>query len=429
VSSCDKKIIPPALSADELARYSRQIRLPQIAAAGQQKLRKARVLLLGLGGLGSPAALYLAAAGIGTLGVAEFDTVALHNLQRQILFRETDVGTPKIEAGFAALRGLNAQTRLIAHTGGLTPQNALELFAQYDLVLDGTDNFATRYLANDAAVLTRRPLVHGSVFQFTGQVAVFAAGSPAGNAAGGEREEQNDAAPCYRCMFPEMPDPATVPTCEQAGVFGALCGVIGCWMAMEAIKLITGAGELLLGRVLTLDLLAGTVQTVRLQRNSECPVCGAQPRITKITPSNYVFNSCTTPKLETLNLETTASAELPAEEISCEEAAALLKTNTAETPLLLDVRDADERAICLITGALHIPLAELSERLSERLDELRAAAGNAAGDRLILVHCHHGMRSLRAVRILRAKGFLNARSITGGIDRWAQVIEPTLRRY
>ena len=380
------------LTPAEQHRYSRHLRLPQIGERGQERLRDARVLLLGLGGLGSPAALYLAAAGVGTIGIAEYDTVALHNLQRQILFREADTGAPKLEAGIAALHALNPHINFVAHPGGLTPANALALVAAYDLVLDGTDNFATRFLANDAAVLTRRPLIHGSIFQCTGQSALF------DTATGG---------PCYRCLFPEIPDPESVPTCEQAGVFGALCGFIGSQMAMEAVKFITGAGVPLRRRLLMHDLLAATTSTTRLSSDPACPVCGKAPRIRTIEANNYIYDGCTA---------TCAAAASPPLEIPCENAAPQLAA--AAPLLLLDVRRGDERAICHITGSLHIPLDELTLRLGELPPGVP-----------VVVYCHHGQRSLQAVHILREKGFLSAVSLCGGIDRWAATIAPAMPRY
>ncbi|MDR2862808.1 MAG: ThiF family adenylyltransferase [Puniceicoccales bacterium] len=379
------------LTPGEQHRYNRHTRLPQIGTAGQERLRDAHILLLGLGGLGSPAALYLAAAGIGTLGAAEIDTVALHNLQRQILFRENDVGASKLNAGFETLHALNAQTQLVAHPEGLTPQNALALFSQYDLVLDGTDNFPARYLANDAAHLTRRPLIHGSIFQFTGQVSLF------DTAHGG---------PCYRCLFPDMPDPASVPTCEQAGVFGALCGVIGSLMAMEAIKLLTGSGSPLRGRLLTADLLDSTTRTIRLPKNTACPLCGTTPRITEIIPENYIFGgSCPVASNDGLPLE-----------ISCETAHEWLSGLTP--PILLDVRENDEVAICKIPGSRHIPMGAVASRLSE-----------LPKDKPILVFCHHGQRSMRVTQLLRTKGYTQATNIKGGIDRWAVTNAPGMARY
>ena len=379
---------PMPLSTDEQLRYSRHVRLPQIGEAGQQRLREARVLLLGLGGLGSPAALYLAAAGVGTLGVAEFDTVALHNLQRQVLFREGDVGASKIAAAFAHLHALNSRLHLVAHEEGLTPGNATTLFSRYDVVLDGTDNFPARYLANDAAFFARKPLVHGSIFQFAGQLSVFDAAS--GHA-------------CYRCLFPEMPDPDSIPTCEQAGVFGALCGVVGSLMAMEAVKLITGAGIPLRGRLLMLDLLAATTRTVRLPKDATCPLCGNAPRITGITAENYVFHDhCCLAEVTGAQ----AANAFPFE-ISCDEARAWL-ARADDAPLVLDVRENDERATGHLPSSLHIPLGNLATRIHE----LPTGA-------TVIVYCQHGQRSLRAVRLLRARGYALTTSLSGGIACWS----------
>ncbi|MDR1816806.1 MAG: ThiF family adenylyltransferase [Puniceicoccales bacterium] len=381
----------PALGDADRLRYSRHTRLPQIGEIGQRRLLGARVLVVGLGGLGSPAALYLAAAGVGTIGVAEPDTVAAHNLQRQILFRDADAAgsASKLDAGFAALRALNPRTRLVAHAEGVTPANAAALIAGYDVVLDGSDNFATRYLVADAAALARRPLVHGSVFQFEGQVAVF---DPA---AGG---------PCYRCLFPRPPAPETVPTCAQAGVLGALCGVVGSWMALEAVKVITGAGNAA-GKFIVLDLLTDNVRVVSLPRNPACPLCGDAPSITEIRPENYDFGA-------TCCGGTGGGAGTAAgEEITCEEFAEL----RAATPALpvLDVRERDERDAARIEGTAHIPLGELAARL----DEVRALLGGDATARLV-VHCQRGGRSLSATRLLRAKGFSGAVSLAGGLERW-----------
>lgn len=408
----------PPLTGADLHRYSRQIRLPQIGEAGQARLRDARVLLLGLGGLGSPAALYLAAAGVGTLGVSEHDTVALHNLQRQILYRESDSGTPKLDAGFAALRALNSQTRLVAHPEGLTPGNALALFSGYDLILDGTDNFSARYLANDTAHLARRPLIHGSVFQFTGQVTLF--------------DTAHDG-PCLRCLFPEMPDPESVLTCEQAGVFGALCGAVGSLMAMEAMKHITGVGDSLRGCLLLLDLLAGSTRTVRVSPATACPLCGAAPHIREIKAENYVFGGCTIPigaggvPIEISPAEVRERLEWW--QPRCCEAgsmshpsAAVATPSQPETagphrdggtagpdapPLVIDVREPFERLSGFIPGSLNIPLGQLAQRFGELPDSAET-----------YVVCQKGMRSLRAARLLQEKGRSGVRSICGGMDAW-----------
>ncbi|MDR1498083.1 MAG: molybdopterin-synthase adenylyltransferase MoeB [Puniceicoccales bacterium] len=383
------------LAHEILHRYSRHIRLPQIGELGQQRLLNARVLLIGLGGLGSPAALYLAAAGVGTLGLADFDEVATHNLQRQILFREADVGTAKLTAALASLRALNSQATLIPHPEGLTPANALTLFSQYDIVLDGTDNFPARYLANDAARLANRPLIHGSIFQFTGQITLF---------------DNTASSPCYRCLYPEMPDPESVPTCEQAGVFGALCGVVGSLMAMEAIKHITRVGNSLVGRILLIDLLAGNTHTVSLPRSDTCPICGDTPRIREILAENYARAACATAHTPS------TAGDVPLE-ISCEDAREWLTQR--ESILLLDVREAVERAICHLPDSIHIPLGALPDYLKEH---------PFPADKTVLVYCHHGQRSLRAARLLRANG-IPATSVAGGINRWAASLDTSLPRY
>jgi adenylyltransferase/sulfurtransferase len=387
------------MTPDELARYSRHIILPAIGTTGQQKLRDARVLIVGMGGLGSPASLYLAAAGIGTLGLAEFDTVEAHNLQRQILHDDDRVGTPKLESAMARLTAINPGVQLVPHSAGVTVENAAALFAEYDLIVDGTDNFPTRYLNNDAAFLARKPLVYGSVFQFEGQVSLF---HPA---AGG---------PCYRCLFPRMPEPGTVPNCEEAGVFGALCGVIGSYQAMEAIKFLAGVGESLMGRLLVIDSLAMTHRTLRLKRDPNCPLCGETPSITGLSAENYEW-SCAPTELPD-NAAPMSDSEIPTE-ISIEEAHARL-TGTGERPFLLDVREPFEAEICSIEGAHLIPMQEVPERLEE-----------VPKDREILVHCHHGGRSLRVTQFLRAHGYDQAQNIKGGIHEWATKFDPSMGTY
>ncbi|MGE9296597.1 MAG: HesA/MoeB/ThiF family protein, partial [Puniceicoccales bacterium] len=310
-----------SLSPDQISRYSRHVRLPQVGLDGQEKLANAKVLIIGLGGLGSPASLYLAAAGVGTLGLADFDTVEPHNLQRQILHGDADAGRTKLDSGIDALSAINPHVTLNRHPEGITTDNAVELIAQYDIVVDGSDNFPTRYLVNDAAFLAKRPLVYGSIFQFEGQVSLF---EPA---AGG---------PCYRCLFPQMPEPGTVPNCEEAGVFGALCGVVGSFQAMEAIKRILGIGEGLLGRLLVVDALAQRQSTLKLKPDPDCPLCGAKPGITEIRPENYEWACDPAP---------TPAEEVPME-ISVQEAQQQLQSSTP--PALLDVREDFEVAICQI---------------------------------------------------------------------------------
>ncbi len=386
---------PSALAPAEIRRYSRQILLGEIGLAGQQKLAAARVLVVGAGGLGSPAALYLAAAGVGTLGLADHDRVELHNLQRQLLHDTAAVGEAKVDSGLRRLTALNPGIRLVAHPEGVTPANALALFERYDVILDGTDNFTTRYLNNDAATLARRPLVYGSVFKFEGQVSVF---DPAG---GG---------PCYRCLFPEPPAAGSVPGCGEAGVIGALCGVIGSLQALEVIKLITGCGESLRGRLLTYTARTCSQQTLTLARDPDCPRCGRQPRITSLV-SAHPAPACPTPPSASMN-----DTEHPLE-ISVLEARHLLDTRPAGT-LLLDVREPHELEICRVATATAIPMRQIPAQLA-----------TLPRDKHILVLCHHGGRSMRVTEFLRSHGVNTATNVAGGIDAWAEQVDATLARY
>jgi adenylyltransferase/sulfurtransferase len=387
---------PSSLSPDELVRYSRHILLPEIGVAGQQKLAAARVLVIGAGGLGSPAALYLAAAGIGTLGIADFDRVEPHNLQRQLLHDDSTVGQLKVVSAARRLRATNPFITVVEHPEVVTAANALALFAAYDVIVDGTDTFATRYLNNDAAVLTRRPLVYGSIYQFEGQVAVFdpARGSP-----------------CYRCLFPEPPAAGAVPNCGEAGVLGALCGVIGSLQALEALKLVTGIGEPLLGHLLTYDALGQNFSTLKIPRAPACRACGPRPDITALDPARYDFTCTPSPASPMPD-----PAEIPLE-LSVEAAHHLLSTAPAAT-VLIDVREPYEVEICALPGARAIPMRQIPENL-----------GALPRDQHLLIHCHHGSRSLRVTEYLRAQGFARVSNVAGGIDAWAERIDPALRRY
>jgi adenylyltransferase/sulfurtransferase len=415
---------PPSFSPEELTRYSRQLALSGVGLAGQAKLRQARILLIGLGGLGSPAALYLAAAGVGTLGLAEPDAVELSNLHRQILHGTAWVGIAKLASALDRLSTLNPSVTLREHPEGLTPANALALFKEYDIIVDGADNFPARYLASDAAAQAGKPLVHGSIFQFEGQVAVF---DPA---KGG---------PCYRCIFPHMPGPGEVPNCAEAGVFGALCGIVGSTMAMEALKLALGIREPLRGRLLAFDALGAAARTINLKRDPQCPCCGPQPerRIRALDPALYT-GSCAVveekkrqssntnerflrdlhslrgepgqPRAPFMNLD-----NLPME-IDVQQARAWL--NQKEAPVVLDVREPYEVALCRLPGSLTIPLAQVPEQLAA-----------LPKDRPILVHCHHGGRSLQAVKFLRGKGFARTVNLRGGIHEWAEAFDPKMPRY
>ena len=400
--------LPPALSPAELARYSRHILLEPIGVDGQRKLAAARVLVVGAGGLGSPAALYLAAAGVGTLGIADFDRVETHNLQRQLLHDDRGVGDAKVDSAARRLRATNPLVNVVTHGEGVTAANATALFADYDVIVDGTDNFATRYLNNDAAALARKPLVYGSVFKFEGQVTVF---DPA---RGG---------PCYRCLFPEPPPPGSVPGCGEAGVLGALCGVIGSLQALEAIKLITGIGELLRGRLLSYDALSQRFQTLQLRADVNCPLCGSQATICTIDPLRYQPASpgCS-PRSPVAELGAGATTipmsdpEIPLE-ISVTEAKRLRDAGP-ERIVIIDVREPHELAICRVAGAEHIPMREIPER-----------ARALPREKHLLILCHSGGRSQRVTEFLRARGFKAVSNIAGGINAWALELDPTMRRY
>ena len=381
-----------SLSPQDLARYSRHLALPEIGTAGQQKLADAAVLIVGLGGLGGPAALYLAAAGVGRLGLAEFDSVELSNLQRQILYSEADIGQPKLESAVKRLQEANSQTELNMHPDGITVDNALDILLQYDVVIDASDNFPTRYLVNDAAFLAKRPVIYGSLSKFEGQVSVFASHSHG---------------PCYRCLFPEIPETGAVPNCTEVGVLGALCGLVGSFQAMEAIKYVVGIGQPLIERLLVIEALDMAVRQVQIKRDPDCPLCGTQARITDLREGHYAASCSSRPAQ--------AEADCPLE-VDVDQAKELLKSTSP--PYLLDVREAFEVAICQISGSRHIPMDKLAEHYAS-LPE----------DRPILVYCHHGFRSFQAAHYLRKRGLSQASSLSGGIDQWAIRHNPDMERY
>jgi adenylyltransferase/sulfurtransferase len=374
-------------SHDEILRYSRHLLLPEVGVEGQRRLKAARVLLVGMGGLGSPAALYLAAAGVGTLGLVEFDTVDLTNLQRQVLHGTSQVGKAKLVSAAARLNDLNPHVRLEPFPERLTSANAIEVLRDFDLVVDGSDNFPTRYLVNDACALLRRPLVYGSIFRFEGQVSVF----------------DVDRGPCYRCLYSEPPPPGLVPSCAEGGVLGVLPGVIGSLQALEAIKLILGAGEPLIGRLLLFDALRLHFRELQLRKDPDCPLCGPKRSITSLIDYE-AFCGIGAPA-------THAGPEITAGE--------LRETLAQERPVtILDVREPHEHEIVHLPGSRHIPLRELPARLGE-LDPRSE----------LVVLCHHGARSLQAVELLRGAGFSHARSLAGGIDAWAVEVDPEVPRY
>lgn len=380
-------MIAPQLSQDELLRYSRHLVLPEVGETGQQRLRAARVLVVGAGGLGSPAILYLAAAGVGTIGIAEFDRVDLTNLQRQILHGTAALGRPKLESAAERVRDLNPHVALEPIPERLTSDNAREIVRRFDIVLDGSDNFPTRYLVNDACALERRPLVYGSIFRWEGQVSLF----------------HPPEHPCYRCLFSEPPPPGLVPNCAEGGVVGVLPGIIGSLQALEAVKWILGAGRSLGGRLLLFDGLAMEFRELQLSRDPACPVCGTHPSITELIDYE-----------EFCGMKTSDAPG--AIEISAADLARL--RGGADAPLLVDVREQWEWEVARIDGAVHLPLRELPRRVRE-LDTRRA----------IVTICHHGARSLKAREFLIGAGFGDVRSLAGGIDAWAEEVERGMARY
>ena len=377
------------LSHDELLRYSRHLTLPDVGLAGQQKLRAARVLLVGAGGLGSPAALYLAAAGVGTLGIVDFDLVDRSNLQRQILHGTSDIGTPKTESARARLRDINPHVQVETFDATLSSVNALDMLRPFDLVVDGSDNFPTRYLVNDACVLLGKPNVYGAVFRFDGQVSVFFA--PQG--------------PCYRCLYAEPPPPDLVPSCAEGGVLGVLPGIIGSLQALEAIKLIVGFGQPLIGRLLLFDGRRMQFRELELEKDPDCPVCGVRPTVTALIDYDAFCG------VGSGSHESGVGVEISARELQRERG---FKPNL----LLLDVREQREAEIAHIAGARLIPLRELAHRL-----------GELPGHGDIVTLCHHGQRSLKAREILKGAGFASVRSLAGGIDAWSREVDSEVPRY
>ena len=384
----------PGLTPEEYQRYSRHLTLPEVGVDGQRRLKAARVLTIGMGGLGSPAALYLAAAGVGTLGLADFDDVEVSNLQRQVLHGTPDVGRPKLDSAAARLHALNPHVHIERHDTRLTAANALEIFAGYDIVVDGTDNFATRYLVNDAAVLARKPYVYGSIFRFEGQASVFAA--PGG--------------PCYRCLHPEPPPPGLVPSCAEAGVLGVLPGIIGTIQAAEAIKLVVGAGQPLIGRFLIFDALRMRFRELTLRRDPECPACGDRPAIRALMDYDaYCGAAPAAPPVE---------VEVGGRPFEITPVELKVRLDRGDEIFLLDVREPHEFEICRIDGARLIPLGDLPHRVDELPDAVDVA-----------VVCRSGVRSGRAVSFLRGLGFPRAQNVGGGLLAWIDTVDPRLPKY
>lgn len=377
----------PQLSHEEILRYSRHLILPDVGVEGQRKLKAARVLLVGAGGLGSPAALYLAAAGVGTIGLVDFDVVDKTNLQRQILHGTSAVGLPKLESAKQRIEDLNPNVRVETFEVRLTSVNALDIIREFDVVADGTDNFPTRYLVNDACVLLGKPNVYGSIFRFEGQASVFYAKQ----------------GPCYRCLYAEPPPPGLVPSCAEGGVLGVLPGIIGSIQAMETIKLILGAGDPLIGRLLLFDALRLKFREVKLEKDPDCPVCGTHPTVTGLIDYEAFCGVGAEPAYE--------GPEVTALELKAE-------LEQGKELVVVDVREPHEYEIAHIAGARLIPLGVLPDRLNE-LD----------GHVDIVTHCHHGARSLKALEILKAAGFAKVRSLRGGIDAWSVTVDPSVPRY
>lgn len=378
-----------SLSNDEIRRYSRHLILPEFGMEGQRRLKQGSVLLIGAGGLGSPLALYLAAAGVGHIGIVDFDVVDESNLQRQIVHGTSTLGVRKTESAKRRLQDLNPNVEVTSIEEQITSENALDLLRPYDVIIDGTDNFPTRYLTNDASVMLGKPNVYGSIFRFEGQATVF---SP------------KDGGPCYRCLYPEPPPPGLVPSCAEGGVLGVLPGVIGTIQATEAIKLITGIGETLIGRLMLYDALSMRFRELKLRRNPNCPVCGEHPTVTELI--DYELFCGIVPQAE----------QDDTYEITPAEVAEWLKSD--DPPFLLDVREANEWDIAHLPNATRISVNELQSRLNE-LDTARE----------MVVYCRSGARSGRAVDMLRAAGFRKVKNMTGGILRWADDVDNTIPKY
>jgi molybdopterin/thiamine biosynthesis adenylyltransferase/rhodanese-related sulfurtransferase len=379
------------LSKEEIMRYSRHLIMPEVGMDGQLKLKQAKVLCIGTGGLGAPLGLYLAAAGVGRIGLVDFDSVDLTNLQRQILFGTDDIGRPKIEAATDRLRNLNPDIQIDRFETRLTSENALDILKDYDIVVDGTDNFPTRYLVNDACVILGKPNVYGSIFRFEGQITIF--GAPGG--------------PCYRCLYPEPPPPGLVPSCAEGGVLGVLPGIVGAIQAAETLKLIIGKGEPLIGRLLLFDALAMRFRELKLRKNPECPACGEHPTITKLI--DYA-EFCGVRGEEAASTAQTTVPEIAPRELKS-------RLDRGDDLFILDVREPHEYQICNLGGHL-IPLGELSRRVNE-LDSSRE----------IVAHCRSGKRSAEAVEFLRSAGFRKVLNLKGGILAWSDEVDPSVPKY
>lgn len=381
----------PELNNDEVARYSRHLIMPEVGMNGQLKLKSASVLCIGAGGLGSPVAMYLGAAGVGRIGIVDFDVVDYSNLQRQVIHGTPDVGRSKLDSARDRLNAINPEVTVETHDVALSSENALELLANYDVIVDGTDNFPTRYLVNDACVILGKPNVYGSIFRFEGQASVFATKD----------------GPCYRCLYPEPPPPGLVPSCAEGGVLGILPGVVGTIQATEAVKLIIGVGEPLINRFMIYDALRMKFRELKLRKDPDCPVCGETPTVTELIDYEQFcgITGAATEDVSSEALDTTVED---------------LKTRIdgKDEVLVLDVREPQEFQICRIPGSTLIPLNDLPQRLAE-----------LEGYKDMVVHCKSGVRSAKAVKLLHEAGFSDAKNLRGGILAWIDEIDPSLPKY
>jgi molybdopterin/thiamine biosynthesis adenylyltransferase/rhodanese-related sulfurtransferase len=387
-------LVEPAdsLTVEEVRRYSRHLIIPDVAMAGQKRLKNARVLAIGAGGLGSPVLMYLAAAGVGTLGIVEFDTVDESNLQRQIIHGQSDIGRSKAQSARDSIREINPLVKVVLHEVRLDNDNVFEIFSQYDLIVDGTDNFATRYLVNDACVLLGKPYVWGSIYRFDGQASVFWA----------------ENGPCYRCLYPEPPPPGMVPSCAEGGVLGVLCASIGSIQATEAIKLLTGIGESLVGRLMIYDALEMSYRTVKIRKDPECPICGKNPTITELIDYETFCGAVSDEAMNAAQGSTIVPRELKK------------WIDDGENIFLVDVREPAEFEIVSIPGATLIPKGEfLNGSALERMPQ----------DKRIVLYCKSGMRSAEALAIVKGAGFADAVHVGSGVVGWVNQVDPSLPSY
>jgi molybdopterin/thiamine biosynthesis adenylyltransferase/rhodanese-related sulfurtransferase len=391
-------LVEPAesLTVQEVNRYSRHLIIPDVAMAGQKRLKNARVLAVGAGGLGSPVLMYLAAAGVGTLGIIEFDVVDESNLQRQIIHGQSDVGRPKAESARDTIKEINPLIDVVLHEVRLDSSNVMEIFAGYDLIVDGTDNFATRYLVNDACVLLEKPYVWGSIYRFDGQASVFWPSAPGG------------LAPCYRCLYPEPPPPGMVPSCAEGGVLGVLCSTIGSIQATEAIKVLTGIGQPLVGALMVYDALEMEFHKLTVRKDPECPICGKNPTITELIDYEAFCGTVSDEAVLAAQGSTITSPELKA------------KFDAGEDFLLVDVREPAEYEIVKIPGSVLIPKGEIVSG---------AALAQLPQDKPIILYCKTGVRSAEALAVLKNAGFRDATHVQGGVVGWVKQVDPSLPIY